>query len=111
MYIADGWKDYEVIDTGDGEKLERWGDVILRRPDPQAIWPCEDKSAWKQAHAWYHRSASGGGEWEFFRRLPEKWEIDYKNLRFCKGLLFTKVTCGFSSRSSSSSSFADSISS
>ncbi len=82
MYIADGWKDYEVIDTGDGEKLERWGDVILRRPDPQAIWPCEDKSAWKQAHAWYHRSASGGGEWEFFRRLPEKWEIDYKNLRF-----------------------------
>ena len=82
MYIADGWKDYEVIDTGDGEKLERWGEVILRRPDPQAIWPCEDKSAWKQAHAWYHRSASGGGEWEFFRRLPEKWEIDYKNLRF-----------------------------
>ena len=82
MYIADGWKDYEVIDTGDGEKLERWGDVILRRPDPQAIWPCEDKAAWKQAHAWYHRSASGGGEWEFFRRLPEKWEIDYKNLRF-----------------------------
>ena len=82
MYIADGWKDYEVIDTGDGEKLERWGDVILRRPDPQAIWPCEDKSAWKQAHARYHRSASGGGEWEFFRRLPEKWEIDYKNLRF-----------------------------
>ena len=82
MYIADGWKDYEVIDTGDGEKLERWGDVILRRPDPQAIWPYEDKAAWKQAHAWYHRSASGGGEWEFFRRLPEKWEIDYKNLRF-----------------------------
>ena len=82
MYIADGWKDYEVIDTGDGEKLERWGDVVLRRPDPQAIWPAEDKASWKQADAWYHRSSSGGGEWEFFRRLPEKWEIDYGRLRF-----------------------------
>ena len=82
MYIADGWKDYEVIDTGDGEKLERWGDVVLRRPDPQAIWPAEDKASWKRADAWYHRSSSGGGEWEFFRRLPEKWEIDYGRLRF-----------------------------
>ena len=82
MYIADGWKDYEVIDTGDGEKLERWGEYILRRPDPQVIWPAADPAAWRRADAWYHRSATGGGEWEFFRRLPDKWQIRYGTLRF-----------------------------
>ncbi len=74
MYIADGWKDYEVLDTGDGEKLERWGSVILSRPDPQAIWPKQSPSEWAKAHAVYHRSSRGGGEWEFFKKLPERWD-------------------------------------
>ena len=82
MYIADGWKDYEVLDTGDGEKLERWGSVILSRPDPQAIWPKQSPSEWAKAHAVYHRSSRGGGEWEFFKKLPERWEIGYRDLKF-----------------------------
>ena len=82
MFIADGWKDYEVLDTGDGEKLERWGDIILRRPDPQAIWPKQQPDMWRRADAHYHRSTKGGGEWEFLRRLPERWQISYRDLRF-----------------------------
>ena len=82
MFIASDWQDYQVIDTGDGEKLERWKDVILRRPDPQAIWPKQSPALWKQADAHYHRSEKGGGQWEFFRQLPEKWEIAYKDLSF-----------------------------
>lgn len=82
MWIADGWKDYEVIDTSNGEKLERWGDYVLLRPDPQVIWdtPKKDKK-WKQLNGHYHRSTKGGGEWEFFN-LPEQWEIHYKELTF-----------------------------
>ena len=82
MFIASGWKDYEVIDTGDGEKLERWQDVILRRPDPQAIWPKQRPELWTRADAHYHRSAKGGGEWEFFKKLPERWTVSYGELRF-----------------------------
>ena len=82
MFIASGWKDYEVIDTGDGEKLERWQDVILRRPDPQAIWPRQRPELWTRADAHYHRSAKGGGEWEFFKKLPERWTVSYGDLRF-----------------------------
>ena len=82
MFIASGWKDYEVIDTGDGEKLERWQDVILRRPDPQAIWPKQRPELWTRADAHYHRSAKGGGEWEFLTRLPERWTIQHQDLRF-----------------------------
>ena len=82
MFLCDQWRDYEVLDTGDGEKLERWGDVILRRPDPQTIWPKADPALWRQAQAWYHRSDKGGGEWEFFSRLPEKWVIAHEALRF-----------------------------
>ena len=82
MFIASGWKDYEVIDTGDGEKLERWQDVILRRPDPQAIWPKQRPELWTRADAHYHRSAKGGGEWEFFKKLPERWMVSYGELRF-----------------------------
>ena len=82
MFIADGWKDYEVIDTGNGEKLERWGDIILRRPDPQAIWPKQNEALWRKADAYYHRSSKGGGEWEFMKKLPEQWTINYKNLKF-----------------------------
>ena len=82
MFLTTTWKDFEVLDTGDGEKLERWGEVILRRPDPQTIWPKADPALWRQAQAWYHRSDKGGGEWEFFSRLPEKWVITHEALRF-----------------------------
>lgn len=82
MWIADGWNDYEVLDTSAGEKLERWGDYILVRPDPQVIWNTPHKvRKWKQKNGHYHRSNKGGGQWEFFD-LPEQWEISYGNLKF-----------------------------
>lgn len=82
MWIANNWKDYEVIDCSQGEKLERWGDYTLVRPDPQVIWntPKTDRG-WKKMNAHYHRSQKGGGEWEFFD-LPKQWTIDYKTLKF-----------------------------
>lgn len=83
MFLADDWKDYELIDTGNGEKLERWGKYILRRPDPQVIWPMTGKeNAWKRAHAHYHRSETGGGSWEYFESLPAEWTISYGELKF-----------------------------
>ena len=82
MFIASEWKDYEVLDTGDGEKLERWNDIILRRPDPQAIWPKQAPELWGRADAHYHRSAKGGGEWEFFKKLPDRWTVKYGELKF-----------------------------
>ena len=82
MFIASEWKDYEVIDTGDGEKLERWKNIILRRPDPQAIWPKQKSELWTKADAWYHRSTKGGGEWEFFKKLPDRWSVHYGDLEF-----------------------------
>ena len=82
MYIADGWKDYEVLDTGDGMKLERWGKVILSRPDPQVLWPKQKPELWQKADAQYHRSSKGGGEWEFLKKLPERWTIKYNELSF-----------------------------
>ncbi|MGE5474292.1 MAG: class I SAM-dependent methyltransferase [Ignavibacteriales bacterium] len=82
MLIADNWRDYEVIDTGNGEKLERWGKYILRRPDPQVIWPVGKPSEWKKIDAHYHRSKSGGGSWVFIGKLPEKWLVSYKDLKF-----------------------------
>ena len=82
MFIAADWQDYEVIDTGDGEKLERWKNIVLRRPDPQAIWPKQQPELWEKADAWYHRSARGGGEWEFRKKMPEKWTINYRDLKF-----------------------------
>ncbi|HHW00644.1 MAG TPA: SAM-dependent methyltransferase [Clostridiaceae bacterium] len=83
MLIADDWKDYELIDAGGGEKLERWGKYILRRPDPQAIWPIVgEDSRWRNMDAHYHRSKSGGGKWEYIRSLPERWTIKYKDLSF-----------------------------
>ena len=82
MWIADNWKDYEVLDTSSGEKLERWGDYLLVRPDPQVIWNSEKKNiGWKKKNGHYHRSKAGGGEWEFFN-LPQEWEIHYKDLSF-----------------------------
>ena len=83
MLLADDWKDYELLDTGDGEKLERWGRYILRRPDPQAIWPMTgNEKAWASADAHYHRSSSGGGSWEYKRSLPERWTVGYGKLSF-----------------------------
>ena len=78
MWIADNWKDYEILDTSNGEKLERWGDYILVRPDPQVLWNTEHKNpAWKKKNGHYHRSKAGGGHWEFFN-LPDTWSIDYE---------------------------------
>lgn len=82
MYVAEAWKDYEIIDASSGEKLERWGKYILIRPDPQAIWKTPRlHKGWKSPNAHYHRSKKGGGEWEFFD-LPEQWTIKYKDLTF-----------------------------
>ena len=77
------WKDYELLDTSAGERLERWGDVILIRPDPQIIWDTPKKNPlWRYAHAVYHRSSSGGGAWQELRKVPKVWSISYKNLHF-----------------------------
>ena len=82
MWLADDWKEYEVLDTSRGEKLERWGEYLLIRPDPQVIWETEKKHpGWRRPDAHYHRSTKGGGEWEFFS-LPEQWEIHYRDLTF-----------------------------
>lgn len=82
MWIANSWNDYEVIDCSDGEKLERWGEYLLVRPDPQVIWNTEKSHyGWKKMNGHYHRSTKGGGEWEFFN-LPEQWSINYKSLKF-----------------------------
>ena len=83
MRAAAEWKDYELMDASGGERLERWGDIMLIRPDPQIIW--ETKKAehlWKKAHARYHRSQTGGGSWERLRPLPESWQISYGPLQF-----------------------------
>ncbi len=80
MWIAQNWKNYEVLDTSSGEKLERWGNYLLVRPDPQVIWNTPRENAgWKRANGHYHRSSKGGGEWEF-HDLPEEWQISYEPL-------------------------------
>jgi len=82
MWVAKDWKDYEVLDTSKGEKLERWGKYILVRPDPQVIWDTpRNHTAWKKINAHYHRSSKGGGEWEIFN-LPKQWTVSYKGLTF-----------------------------
>ena len=82
MFAANEWKDYEVLDAGDGEKLERWADIVLRRPDPQSIWPKQNPAQRKSADAEYNRSSGGGGAWDYKRKLPDNWTVSYKNLRF-----------------------------
>ena len=78
MWVADRWKDYRLLDTGNGEKLEKWGDYTLVRPDPQVIWTTDhEHKGWKKKNGHYHRSSKGGGEWEFFD-LPEEWSISYE---------------------------------
>ncbi len=82
MWIADHWNDYEVIDCSDGEKLERWGDFLLIRPDPQIIWSTpKNHRGWKHPNGHYHRSDRGGGQWQFFD-LPQQWSIRYDSLTF-----------------------------
>lgn len=83
LLLADKWKDYELIDMGNGEKLERWGDIVLRRPDPQVMWPIRNESRlWKNPHGHYHRSVKGGGHWETKKKYPQKWTVNYKGLKF-----------------------------
>lgn len=82
MKLSNEWQDYACIDAGGGEKLERFKDVILRRPDPQAIWNVEDYHTWQQIDGFYHRNSEGGGHWEFTKKLPEFWTISYKHLTF-----------------------------
>ena len=81
MKVAD-WKDYSVIATSDGYKLERWGKIVLLRPDPQVIWKSRTDLDAYSMHAKYHRSSSGGGKWQIKKKMPEEWVISYKNLRF-----------------------------
>lgn len=77
------WRDYELIDTSDGERLERWGDIILIRPDPEIIWKTEKKHPlWRNAHARYQRSNTGGGAWQTYKPIPDVWKIRYKELTF-----------------------------
>lgn len=83
MIVANDWKDYEIIDMANGEKLERWKDIILVRPDPQIIW--KDKSfpnKWKDVNAVYKRSSTGGGAWDYKKKVPANWQVKYKNLTF-----------------------------
>ena len=83
MRIVKDFEDYELIDCSHGQKLERWKDIILIRPDPQAIWKSEQKHPlWRNAHARYFRSSSGGGHWETYKKVPDKWEIRYDDLTF-----------------------------
>lgn len=83
MRAADGWKDYRIVDTSNGEKLEYWGKQLLIRPDPQIIWDTKhENKLWNQVAGHYHRSTKGGGEWEFRKKLPEQWQIGYRDLKF-----------------------------
>ena len=83
MFLAKNWNDYEILDCSEGEKLERWGDKILVRPDPQIVWKTsKDIPQWRCADARYNRSKSGGGSWQCYRRLPDMWTVSYKNLTF-----------------------------
>ncbi len=83
MDVAKNWKDYEIIDMANGEKLERWKDIILVRPDPQIIWKIKEKpNEWKKADARYNRSKTGGGSWEYIKKVPASWKIKYKDLTF-----------------------------
>lgn len=83
MRCSENWQDYELIDSSAGERLERWGEIILIRPDPQVIWNTEKKHPlWHSAHARYQRSSTGGGRWQVYRKIPESWQIRYRDLTF-----------------------------
>ena len=82
MRISDEWIDYECLDDGNGEKLERWGNIVLRRPEPQAMWPIEMDKTWNDVSGIYYRFKDGGGHWEFRDKLPDYWTVNYKDLKF-----------------------------
>lgn len=83
MRVADKWQDYELIDSSCGERLERWGNITLIRPDPQVIWKTEKQNPlWRKADAVYHRSSTGGGNWEIKRKIPDFWTVSYRDLTF-----------------------------
>lgn len=82
MRISNEWQDYECIDAGNGEKLERWGRIILRRPDPQAMWMVDNNESWNKVDGYYHRTDKGGGYWDFKHKLPDYWTINYRDLVF-----------------------------
>lgn len=92
MRIAQNWKDYALLDCADGERLERWGEFLLIRPDPQVIWQGRAHPLWGKAHARYQRSSSGGGQWETLRSLPQEWHISYNTLCFGLRLMGFKHT-------------------
>ena len=83
MRSSKSWKDYELIDSSGGERLERWGDIILIRPDPQAIWKTpRENPLWRDAHAQYRRNKKGGGNWTVYKDFPKEWTADYRDLTF-----------------------------
>jgi len=82
LFVSGGWNEYELLDCGDGKRLERWGNRVLIRPDPQAIWPAGDEPEWEKADAVYHRSPGGGGKWEYIVKTPADWTIRYGVLSF-----------------------------
>ena len=82
MNLSDKWTDYEILATGNGMKLERFGNIILNRPDPQIIWDKTNNPIWNTWDGYYHRSTKGGGYWEFKKKLPEYWTIKYHDLTF-----------------------------
>jgi len=82
MRVSSDWKDYECLDAGNGEKLERWGEVIFRRPEPQAMWPIDKDASWNKVDGFYHRSDKGGGYWDFKTKLKDSWTMSYKDLTF-----------------------------
>ncbi len=110
MRAAENWKEYELLDTSRGERLERWGDILLIRPDPQVLWDTPRRDPrWKQAHARYHRSNSGGGQWEVLRPLPDVWHITYGDLQFALKPMGFKHTGLFPEQAVNWDSMADLI--
>lgn len=85
MFLSDKWKDYELLDASSGEKLERWNDIVLVRPDPQIVWTVSETNKcpdWNKSDARYNRSSTGGGKWQTFRKLPDSWTVSYRELKF-----------------------------
>ena len=80
LIVSDKWKDFQIIDSGDGQKLEKWDKFILLRPEPQAVWAKSDDKLWSRADAVYTRSSKGGGQWNYYKSIPESWNITYGNM-------------------------------
>ena len=91
--LSNDWKDYKCLLSGDGEKLEKWGDVVLRRPDPQIIWKKSNNINWDSWDGFYHRSSKGGGNWEFRCKLPDSWTVNYKILSI-RGFFLNRLLIG-----------------